>query len=42
MCDLEFLVLEEKEQEKVQIATLQKNDFAASFLIFTAFDMPRT
>ena len=42
MCDLEFLVLEEKEQEKVQITTLQKKDFEASFLIFTAFDMPRT
>ena len=42
MCDLHVLVLEEKEQEKVQIATLQKKDFAASFFIFTAFDMPRT
>ena len=31
MCDLEFLVLEEKEQEKVQIATLQKKGFC-SFL----------
>ena len=42
MCDLQLDALEEKEQEKVQIATLQKKDFAASFLIFTAFDMPRT